>query len=197
MVYNGREGPKFQIGGRPVLSRDGRVMAYWASLDGESHSVRVGDREGPSFDYVTDPAVSADGSTVAYGAERDGRWVLRVGAEERPLAAQPRMVFVSPDGRRVGWVEFQPLKAGGSKMRVVAEGAAGEYFGIVGNPSFSPVDSTVVYGAEEAGRKVLVIGTRKVETPDRVGDPSFSPDGRRVGYGAQVGRDLLWKVIKD
>lgn len=194
MVVNGKESPKFDMVGRPALSRDGRVVAYWACRNDE-YFVRVGDREDRAYEFVTDPAVSADGTTVAYGACRDGRWCLRAGAEERPLAGKPALIFVSPDGRRVGWVELQPAAGGGSRMRVVAEGAAGEYFSLVGNPSFSPVDGTVVYAAEEARRKYVVIGAKQFESPDRVGDPVFSPDGRRVGYGARVGRDLLWKMI--
>jgi hypothetical protein len=196
VVINGREGRRFDRAGRPAMSRDGRVVAHWASRNDE-YFVRIGDLEGPAYEFVTDPAVSADGSTVAYGACREGRWFIRMRDKDHPLTAEPRMVFVSPDGRRVGWVEFRREVDGGSRMRVVAESSAGEFFAIVGMPSFSPVDARVVYGAEDDGRKFVVIGSRKVETPDRVGDPSFSPDGRRVGYGARVGRDLLWKMIKD
>jgi hypothetical protein len=177
------------------MSRDGRVVAYWARRN-DAYFVRTGDREDPPCEFVTDPAVSADGSTVAYGAFRDGRWHLKAGGGERPLSAEPKGIFLSDDGRRVGWIEYKSLDGGGSAMRVVAEGVAGAYFKIVGRPSFSPVDGTVVYGAEEEGRKIVVIGGKKVETPHRVGDPAFQAGGRRVGYGARIGRNLVWNVIE-
>ena len=44
VVVNGREGPTFDAVGMPHLSRDGRVIAYWAeNLDG--HFIRVGNRD--------------------------------------------------------------------------------------------------------------------------------------------------------
>ena len=196
MVVAGTEGPEFEIVGRPVLSRDGRVVAYCATQDQSSWCIRVGDREEPPFDYVTDPAVSADGSTAAYGACRGSQWFLRVGTEERKIPSKPVHVFLSADGRNVGWVEAVPLTAGGSTMRVIVGERPGATFSLVGIPTFSPTSDRVAYGAEEGGRKYVVVGARKVESPDRVGDPSFSPDGRRVGYGAKVGRELWWKVIE-
>lgn len=181
--------------GQPVLSANGAVVAYRAERNGE-YFIRVGDREEPAFDFVTDPAVSADGSTVAYAGSQGGRWFLVAGGKKIPLTGHPDMVFVSSDGRHVGWAEREPLPGGGSKMRVAVPGKIGEPFGIVGKPLFSPKEPLVAYGAEEGGRRFVVIGTRKVETPDRVGDPVFSPDGRQAGYGARIGREIWWKLLE-
>jgi WD40 repeat protein len=194
VVVNGREGPGFEMAGRPSLSRDGRVVAHWAIRD-DGYFVRIGDRDEPAFDFVIDPVVSADGSTVAYAGERDQNWFLHVGGKETALAVRPQSLFLSADGRQVGWIEHQDLPAGGSKMRVVAFGKEGKSYGIVSGPAFSPNEALVAYGAEDEIRKFVVIGTREIETPDRAGDPVFSPDGRTVGYGARIGRELWWKVL--
>jgi len=195
VIVNGKESPPFTYIGRPSLSRDGRVVAYRASLE-EEQFIRVGDRvEGP-FDWVTDPVVSSDGSTVAYAASVNREGFLKVGGKKSPLPGKPDMIFLSPNGRDAGWLERLPLPDGGSKMRVVAFGRTGESFGLVGNPVISPTEPLVAYGAEDEKRCFVVIGARKVETPDRVGDPVFSPDGRRVGYGARIGREFWWKVLE-
>lgn len=195
VVVNDREGPEYDMVGHPVLSADGAVVAYRAERDDE-WIIRVGDREEPAYDFVTDPAISADGASVAYAASQDGRWFLIAGGVKRPLTALPAMVFISADGRQVGWVDRDFLPDGGSKMRVAVPGKIGEPFGLVGYPVFSPTEPLVAYGAEEGGRRFVVIGTRKIETPDRIGDPAFSPDGRRVGYGARIGREIWWKVLE-
>jgi len=192
---NDREGPEYDAVGHPALSADGAVAAYRAERN-DTWFIRIGDREEPAYDFVTDPAISADGATVAYAASQDGRWFLIAGGVKRPLAGHPVMVFISPDGRQVGWVDRDPLPDGGSKMRVAVPGNIGEPFGLVGRPVFSPTEPLAAYGAEDGGRIFVVIGSRKIETPDRVSDPVFSPDGRRVGYGARVGRELWWKVLE-
>jgi len=195
VVVNGREGPEFDGVGQPFLSADGAVVAYRAERNDE-YFIRVGDRDGPAFEFVTDPAVSADGSTVAYAASQEGRWFLVAGARKIPLAGHPDMVFVSPDGRQVGWVDRESLPEGGYKMRVAVPGRVGETFSIVGRPAFSPSGATFAYAADEGARRFVVIGPRKVETPHRVSDPVFSPDGRHVGYGARIGRELWWRVVE-
>ena len=181
--------------GPPVLSRDGRVVAYRAERNGR-HFIQVGDREEPAFDFVSDPALSADGATVAYAGKRDNAWILVAGGRTWPLSRKPAAVFVSDDGRRVGWVDLEERTDGGSKARVVVEGEPGEPFGIVGNPVFSPDGGRVAYAADSGDRRYVVIGGRKFETPYRAGDPAFSADGRRVGYGARIGRELRWKVLE-
>ena len=195
VVVNDREGPEFDSVGQPFLSTDGSVVAYRAERNDE-HFIRIGDREEPAFDFVTDPAVSADGSAVAYAASQNSRWFLVAGGQKILLGGLPAMVFISGDGRHVGWVDREFHPDGGSKMRVAVPGKTGEPFGIVGRPVFSPTGPTVAYAADEGERRFVVIGTRRIETPHRVSDPVFSPDGRRVGYGARIGREIWWKVLE-
>jgi len=169
-------------------------VAYRAGRNDE-HFIRIGDREGSRFDFVTDPAITPDGSIVAYGAKRDGRWLLVVAGRESPLAGEPYSVFLSADGRSVGWVDLDTAPDGGSKMRVVASGESGRPYRLIGKPVFGPRGSLAAYAADEGERRLVVIGTSEFETPHRVGDPVFSPDGRRVGYGARIGREIWWKVL--
>ena len=195
IVVSGVAGPEFDGVGFPSLSRDGRVVAYRVQR-GDRSQIRFGDREGPPFARVTDPVVSADGSTVAYGAEDAEGSLVFAGDRKVRVERLPFQVFISDDGRLVGWIASESKPEGGSRLRVVSEGSKGEAFGLVGKPVVSPTAPLVAYGAEEGGRKVVVIGDRKVETPNRISDVSFSPDGRFVGYGARIGRELWWKVIE-
>lgn len=195
LIFQGEESQPFMNVGRPALSRDGRVIAFKATRDDEEWFVRIGERDEPAGDSVTDPVVTPDGSTVAYAGRRNRQWFLKVNGKETPIDGKPYFVFISPDGREAGWVEERPIPGGGAKMRVIASGKTGEAFGLVGTPVFSPTESLVTYGAEEEKRKYVVIGERKIETPNRIGDPVFSPDGRRIGYGSRIGRELWWKIL--
>ena len=187
---DGRREEEFERVGPPVLSRDGKRIAYRAH-EGDRCFVVVDGERGPSSEFMSDPAISADGKVVAYGEKRQGRWTLVVGARRTPIDQQPSTVFVSPDGRSAGYVH----DAGGSKVRVVVDGKPGDAFSLTGLPVFSRDGKTVAYAADEGQRQYIVIGDAKVEVSGRVSDPVFSTDGRRVGYGARIGREIWWKVL--
>ena len=184
---DGRRGEEFDQVGTPVLSRDGTRVAYRAHQGGRCFAV-LGNQRGPACELMTDPAISADGRTVAYGAKRD-RWRLVVGEREIALDVAPARVFLSDDGRAVGYVE-------GSQARVVVPGRApGELFSLVGRPVFSPDGRNVAYAADVGETPYVVVGGRKFPAPGRASDPVFSADGRKVGYGTRVGREIGWKVV--
>ena len=176
--------------GPPVLSRDGKHVAFRAQM-GERSFVVVDGRRGPPYEFMSDPALSADGRVAAYGVKEAGQWWLLAGDRRTPLDHQPSYVFLSADGWSVGYVH----DAGGGKVRVVVDGKPHEPFNLVGLPVFSPDGRTVAYAAGDGVKDYVVVGDHKWEVACRVGDPVFSPDGRRVGYGARVGKELWWKVL--
>ncbi|HEX7898873.1 MAG TPA: hypothetical protein VF950_14005 [Planctomycetota bacterium] len=187
VAVDGRRGEAFDQVGTPVLSRDGTRVAYRAHLGDRCFAV-LGTERGPACELMTDPAISADGRTIAYGAKR-GWWRLVVGDREIALDVAPARVFLSDDGRAVGYVE-------GSQARVVVPGRPpGELFSLVGRPVFSPDGRTVAYAADVGATPYVVVGDRKFPAPGRVSDPAFSADGRKVGYGTRVGREIGWKVL--
>ncbi len=183
-------GPEFDRVGPPVLSRDGRRVAYRAQR-GDRSFVVVDGAAGPEAELMSDPAISADGKTVAYGERRDDRWWLVVGERRMPIGHRPAFVFLSADGRSAGyWYVGED-----SRARVVVDGKAGEPFALVGLPCFGPDGRTVAYGAEEGERSYVVIGDRKFESPGRSSDPVFLPGGRKIGYGVRIGREIRWKEL--
>jgi hypothetical protein len=194
IAVDGKRGEEFDRVGPPVLSGDGKHVAYRAHLGGRCFVVVDGD-PGPDFEFMCDPAISADGKVVAYGAKQAGQWTLFVGSARTPIPRQPSFVFLSPDGRSVGYGLPDSQGGGASRVRVVVNGKPGDAFSIVGVPVFSPDGKTLAYSADDGFRRCIVIGDRSVDVPGREGDPVFSPDGRKVGYGARIGRDIWWKVL--
>ena len=194
VAVNGRKGAEFDAVGPPALSGGGKVVAYRAR-EGDRWFVVVGNERGPAYGFVSDPALSADGSVAAYAAERGGQWVLVVGGRETAVDRQPSSVFLSEDGRSVGYWCFERERDGSSRMQVVAGGKRGEAFALVGRPVLSPDGRTVAYAADDGDRLYVVVGDRKFEVVGRASDPVFSPDGKQVGYGARIGREIWWKVL--
>lgn len=194
IAVEGRNGEEFDRVGPPALSADGKHVAYRAHQGDRCFAV-VGKQRGPEVDLMTDPAISADGAVVAYAARRGGCWSLVVNGRESDLDRQPAHVFLSADGRSVGYWHFESGAAGSSRVQVVVNGKAGPSFTMVGSPVFSPDGQTVTYAADEGEQQYIVIGDRKVPVSGRASDPVFSPDGRKVGYGARLGREIWWKVL--
>jgi hypothetical protein len=190
IAVDGRRGEEFDRVGAPSLSRDGRHVAYRAHLGDRCFAVTDGKR-GPEAEFMTDPAISEDGRVTAYAARRDGRWVLVAGARETALDVQPAAVFLSRDGRAVGYWYLHESRA----RVVVVDRGPGESFSVVGPPAFSPDGATVAYLAQDGDREFIVVGSAKVPVSGRAGDPVFSPDGSRVGYGVRVDREVWWKVV--
>jgi hypothetical protein len=191
---DGRRGEEFERVGPPVLSRDGRRVAYRAHRGDRCFVVVDGER-GPDCELMGDPAMSADGKVVAYGARRAGRWELVVGGSRTPIEHQPQFVFLSPDGRSAGYWHFESPGGGASRVRVVVNGESGGAFTLVGSPVFSPDGKRVAYAADEGGRQYIVVGDRRVEVFGRESDPVFSRDGLKVGYGTRIGLEIWWKVL--
>jgi hypothetical protein len=137
--------------------------------------------------------VSPDGSTVAYAASVNREIFLKAGERKTSIASKPDMIFLSPNGRDAGWVERLPLPDGGSKMRVVAFGKAGESFGLVGIPVISPTEPLVAYGRR--GKRFCCHRGEKDRNSGPDPRDGLGPDGRQVGYGARSAASSEWKVL--
>jgi hypothetical protein len=191
---DGRPGEEFDQVGAPVLSRDGTRVAYRAQLGNRCFAV-LGTQRGPDVEFMTDPALSADGTVLAYAARRNGRWFLRVGERETALDVAPAFVFLSEDGKDVGYGHAESAE-GRSRTRVVVAGRTpGAYFDLVGRPVFSPDGRSIAYAADLGEARDVVIDDRRVPVDGRASDPVFSPDGTKVGCGVRVGREIRWKVL--
>ena len=194
IAVDGRRGGEFDRVGPPVLSRDGKHVAYRAHLGDRCFVVVDGER-GPDFEFMSDPAISADGKVAAYGAKQSGQWTLIVGSARTPIAHKPSFVFLSPDGRSVGYGHPDSQAGGASRVRVVVDGKPGDAFTMVGTPVFSPDGKLLAFAADDGARQFIVIGGRSVDVVGRESDPVFSADSRKVGYGARIGREIWWKVL--
>lgn len=97
-----------------------------------------------------------------------------------PAAVRDSAV-VSPDGRRIAYVE----KSAGRET-VVVDGKPQTPCDRVMAIRFSPDGKWVSYAASEAGKWCAVVNARQQGTYDRVGPPVFSPDSRRLVYVAQL-----------
>jgi lipoprotein NlpI len=110
IVVGGNSGNRFDdVAGAPVLSRDGKVVAYIAKKDGKWVVVQ-GTRPGESYDSIPprrfdidQPVMTPDGKVVAYTAERGNVLSLVVNGKE--VDSQPHMSApsISADGKSVSF----------------------------------------------------------------------------------------------
>jgi hypothetical protein len=86
VIANGKKSEKFKAVGPPVVSPDGKRIAYWARESYGRELVVIDGKKTEAFDRVlTDPRISADGTRVAFGAIEDGTIFWKViDLEEAP-----------------------------------------------------------------------------------------------------------------
>ncbi len=169
---DGKSSPTYHRVDPPILSPDGRRVAYRAKLDEKNQVVVVDGTPGESWDQVGDlglggpgdVAFSDDGRRVGYAGRKGEEWFAVVDGvrsgpyakvgREVPLADGPADLAFSPGGKRVA---FRATKDG--RAVIVVDGVAGEGFDWVGFPVFS-VEGLVAYWANVGGR-VERYGTTK------------------------------------
>jgi hypothetical protein len=102
-VIDGDKGQQFEDAAYPVLSHDGKVVAYQARCNGKSF-IRVGHHEEPAFDKVSaGMAFSPDGKLVAYGAQQFGKNFLVTGTDPKPTQYFPEHVVFGTSGNVSYW----------------------------------------------------------------------------------------------
>lgn len=187
VVTDGVEGPAFGDCGLPVVSADGRTVAYKACEREDSwFIVRNGRRVGAPAEGITNPALSDDGSVLAYATEAADRYRLIVGGREIELREMPRSVFLSPNGSAWGYVTQSSV--------ITARGRSEEFDEIV-NPAFSPDGKRVAFAARRGKEWTLQVGRTGLRMPAPIAGPVWSRDGTQLGYGALQGREIWWRVV--
>jgi Tol biopolymer transport system component len=186
IVVNDVAGAVYADSRIPVVSHDGKVVAYPAASSEESWFIVVNEkRVGDPTEWVSDPAVSRDGRVVAYVAEGEKRFLV-VGAERTEIRDLARSVFLSRDGACWGYV---------TRTQVVTSKARSEEYDEIRDPDFSPDGNHVAFRARRGDQWFAIVDDRKTAAPGIVWGPIWSPDGAQVGYGALLGRDVWWKVL--
>jgi Tol biopolymer transport system component/serine/threonine protein kinase len=205
----------------PCFSPDGRWIAYYRIIEGArdiwvisaegGEAVRVTDDPAPDYQ----PAWSADGSAVAFISERGGRegvWLVPVsdgkpsGAARRltPPEAQASAFALSPDGRRIAFVNAGPRSdvmladlGGGDGGRALIEGQ--RVMRMRWDRSTGDLLASAWWGEDELSiRRVSPQTGEAIERIARLGGgqvvPVFdvSADGRFVAFSRSEEQGDIW-----
>lgn len=199
VVVGGRRGPEYDDVGRPIVSPDGKTVAYMANVGGSPGStgrnvggewfVVVGDKRGESFDAVDDVVFSPDSKTVAYSAERDGRSFVIVGDRKLREFARTWYPGFSPDGTRVAYLADE-----GKGVFPVIDEEVGEAHDGMGDIIFSPDGNHVAYEARKGCKGFVVADGKKGREFSTVRSPIvWGPDGRHLAYRVREGD--AWHMV--
>jgi hypothetical protein len=202
IVSDGQRGPEFLYASRPVLSPDGKQLAYLAvpPADGELPAflvlgstrvqIQIKDRLlGPAWI----PVFSPDSRWLAFRAERRGGMyaigVIDVGAAvNSPTGDLP--VTWGPDFINMDRPRWSPDS---SAVAYAAARSRDEWVVVVGTESRAThrdvtgvtfrQDGTLAYVASDGAKHFIVMGSDRLPEFDTVTEPSFKADGTPV-YGA-------------
>lgn len=166
-------GKEWWASGSPVLSADGRHIAYKALVAGRARIV-VDRRPLPAEgDAASTPVLSSDGKRVAYAINRGGQLAddLRVAEDsERRVKGGTWAIWLGTSVVASGLDEVGDLRfsADGARLAACARDAAG-WWVRCGEDRFGPYDFAAA--------------------------PCVSSDGKKLAFGARIGRELWWKVV--
>lgn len=202
MFHDGKLGPAYDRLGKPILSPNGKRLAYSGRTGKESWLVLDG-KPGPAFDRVLDKTIafSGDSRRLAYLAVRGKQTFAVVDGSLHPLRGGNASPVFSPDARRVALTESWWDKGKKSmQYRVVVDDKPAAAFELIGAPVFSPDSKRFRYSADrwEEGKKkwvAVVVDGVAGTVWDEVGIQRFTEDSKHVAYWAKKG--AKWHVVMD
>jgi Tol biopolymer transport system component len=192
-VWHGQKQKAYESIGEPVLSPDGKKLAY-AARNGEKNLVVVNGEEGKAYQAVETPVFSLDGNQMAYLASENGvhSFPVKNGKEENK---QGYLVlpggWFSPDGKQFA---FAALTTDAQKQFIVLDGKSQGEFQTVSFPFWSSDGSRFAYIATRDDKQFLVINGREGERYAEiysVPSPTFTDDGTWVIYTARSADRIL------
>jgi dipeptidyl aminopeptidase/acylaminoacyl peptidase len=189
VVVNDRPGPVYDEVGPPVFSRDARMVAYGARR-GERACVVVAGAESEGCDYVYRVAVG-EKAGVAYALLQGKACVLfHNGREVYRGGPRPNHLAISPDGSSIAYSEGQE-----GKVRIVADGEAGESYTSVDRLTFAPDGKTPVYVAQQGEETYVVVGQKRHGPFGLLTGPVFNDAGDKIAVVARLGREIWRKIL--
>lgn len=159
-VFDGKEGPAFVGVRRPVISPDGKRVAYIAMISSSASDPKMevvdDGKVSPVYNFVGAITYSPDSKRLAY------------------IATQGKKSFMVVDGN-IG----QPYDG-------IAIFIPGAFIG----PVFSSNSKHLAYQAHKGAKMVVVVDGKEGPEYDAIEErsPIFSPDGKHMAYVAQLGK---------
>jgi Tol biopolymer transport system component len=197
LVLNGQADPFLgAIKSAPVISPDGKRMAYKVDADGGARRALVVDgKVGPAYESVNNGSIrfSADSASLSCSAsDANGNSIFirngKVVAEGPDIKSDP---VLTPDFKRVAY-----KVAVGDQRAVMLDGQRGPVFAQVDNATieFSPNGQHLAYvaadGPQDNAKESVVLDQISGPVYDRVAGLTFSADGNHLAYVAeQAGKE--------
>lgn len=189
VAVNDAPGAVYDEVGPPVFNHDASTVAY-AARRGDKGCVVLGATESEACDFVYRIAVG-EKAGVAYALLQgktatlvhNGKVIYRGGPRPNHLA-------IGADGSGLAYSESQD-----GKVRVVAGGRPGAWFGSVDHLQLAPDGRTPVYTAQEGEDRFLVVGTAKHGPFLPLTAPVFNETGDKLAIVVQNGPEYWRKVF--
>ncbi|MEX0775842.1 MAG: hypothetical protein WD042_09040 [Phycisphaeraceae bacterium] len=200
---DGRPGKAYQGLGMPVLSPDGKHVAYWAMrhesgrLNGR---VVLDGKEGPAFDGTGEfPGLHGDAMTFSEDSKhfayvgRRGKiragalWAVVSDAKELGSYEDVGQIVYSPDGTRLAYAVEQK-----GMWAVVLDGKMEPAFDAVRDIRFSRDGQSHTYQAKRHGQWTVVIDGQAGGAYDHLGPSRINSAGEVEGLAVKDGH--VWRV---
>ena len=194
IVWHNKKHKKYDRLRIPVLSADGKSLAYAAKSNGQYFLV-VNQREFGPYRLADFPTFSPDSKRIAsvVGPSLTKGFILLDGQPWTQYNALGPPTF-SPDSRRLA---YSALTSDGRKNFMVVDKVKQSSFEKVHFPYWSPDSQTLAYAASDQGQEFVVINGKVGKRYDEIlglGTLHFSPDSRHIGYTARKGNEIWWVV---